>query len=57
MTWKKQQQKKTPVGNESLNYQGCHPAKARLNQSLEHLTAEREVTGLIPGGRTNTKGL
>ena len=31
--------------------------KARLNQSLEHLTAEWEVKGLIPGGRTNTKGL
>ena len=30
---------------------------AGLAQLVEHLTAEREVAGSIPGGRTNTQGL
>ena len=28
-----------------------------LAQSVEHVTAEREVTGSFPGGRTNNQGL
>ena len=28
-----------------------------LAQSVEHVTAEREVTGSFPGGRTNIQGL
>ena len=36
---------------------GHNPTTAGLAQSVECLTAEREVAVLIPGAQTNTQGL